>query len=258
MGFPRIRDFLKYMEEINPPIPLQRGFLIILDVVLRKEANVFHDPDLLEELVQEFALLCGVPIPSPISSSSSLSAAAAGEGEADPEVNAAKNGPPTKYIQINTGNAQDVPLESLGNPPNLDQSTTSTVLFNAYSYNVDTANSLAVFGESSASSQDFKTFEQAYLSKLPFGVTRRGPYLKFTSTGTRSSLEQPPSEGPSSAAAEEGVTGGLRRVRPLYRNARTTAAQLVDGSSNDEGLRKRTGARTHRRVRKSSRVTRRR
>jgi hypothetical protein len=267
-GFPRIRDFLLYMKSMDPPVSnVQQRFLIILDVVLRKESNVFHDPDLLNELVQEFELLCGIA-PSSSSSSSSV-------GE-EPDVVAAKSSP--QYIQINTGNAENVPITSFDPPSNLDLSTSSTVLFNAYAYNVDTINSDAVFGEGSASGNDFKIFENIYLSKLPFGKTRRGPYLKFSVTGTRSSQPLPSSssnaaEGPAAAGSgatsygietkrdgdgDVGVTGGLRTRRPLYSNARTTASRDVDGISNDEGLRKRTGTRTTARVRKSSRSTRRR
>jgi hypothetical protein len=75
--------------------------------------------------------------------------------------------------------------------------------------------------------------------------------------------DEPASTGP--AAAGSGAPprygppeGGLRTRRPLYSNARPTPSHHVDGASKHEGLRKRTGARTHRRLRKSSRLTRRR
>jgi hypothetical protein len=67
-----------------------------------------------------------------------------------------------------------------------------------------------------------------------------------------------PAPGPSNAAAGVGEGGGLRTRRPLYSNARPTPSLDVDGASKHEGLWERTGARTHRRLRKSSRLTRRR
>jgi hypothetical protein len=69
------------------------------------------------------------------------------------------------------------------------------------------------------------------------------------------SLEPAAAAGPSNAAA--GLDGGLRTRRPLYSNA-LPSSHHVDGASNHEGLRERTGTRRTHRVRKSSRVTRRR
>lgn len=58
--------------------------------------------------------------------------------------------------------------------------------------------------------------------------------------------------------ASSGLRGGLRKRRSLYSNVGQTPFVNVDGASNDEGLRKRTGSSITRRVRKSTRSTRRR
>jgi hypothetical protein len=154
-----------------------------------------------------------------------------------------------------------------------DPSTPATIVFNAFASSVNAENSLEpslverrtdepVEAESTPPSELYEYFkrqEQLFLEKMTESTTtlRSGRTLmspvkrEVGPTETREVAE-------ILAKDLRRATGGLRKRRALYSNARQTASLHVDGTSNHEGLRKRVGTRTTRRIRKSSRGTRRR
>jgi hypothetical protein len=73
-----------------------------------------------------------------------------------------------------------------------------------------------------------------------------------------SELQGPSTAAAPAAAGNAGWNGGLRKRRSLYSNAGQTPLVNVDGTSDDAGLRERVGPSITRRVRKSTRSTRRR
>jgi hypothetical protein len=105
-------------------------------------------------------------------------------------------------------------------------------------------------------------------NELVTGVSIAGPQWTFTFTNVDPSVETVyqniatgvlvPLLPQPTAPTQWGSNGGLRKRRSLYSNAGQTPLVNVDGASNDERLRKRTGPSITRRVRKSTRSTRRR
>lgn len=154
-----------------------------------------------------------------------------------------------------------------------DPSTPATIVFNAFTCSVNAENAIEpslverqtdepVEAESTSPSElydYFKYQEQLFLERV-------GEFTTTLRSGRQLMSPVKREVGPSEAREVAQIltkdlqraTGGLRTRRPLYSNARSTASRHVDGTSNNEGLRKRVRTRTRRRLRKSSRSTRRR
>jgi hypothetical protein len=208
--FPTIADFVQYMYSKGVSDP-QHWILAIYDVIRRRNTDRVVDLVLANELMLEFLELIG----------------------AYPNT--------TSYVNIpgaSTAIFQPDYVYSDRKYP----SSTATILFNAYTYNVNARNATLVDSAKNEvetqSTKDFTTIEGLYLSKVPFIDLRGRKVLAFAV------LENP---------IATVVKGGLRDRRPLYaKNVGSSGTMGIDDGGDNQGLRKRSRARTTPRVRKHS------
>lgn len=254
-SFPRTADFLSYLA--SKGINTLKGIVLIYDIIRRRTTNRIVDPYLLEELVQEFSLLLGYKK----------------TGEPEP--------PATPYIAIQGADLSVFSADYM--IPQTTPSSTATVMFDAYTYFVNARNA-SEFGTEEIVTQsvrDYEMYEQKYLALLGTMVLRSGQQLlpaestvavkkmgpkKSASSGKTPEQKlkefQQRSEKARMAKMEErriqGMEppqeGGLRDRRPLYaKNVRSSGTLGDDDGGDNQGLWKRSRARTTPRVRKHSR-----
>lgn len=204
--FPRIADFIGYMKACGV-YKRQHWFLAIYDVIRRRNTDRVVDGVLANELMMEFLQMVG------------------------------QTPNTTKYIDI-PGASTGVFAPDYVYSDRKYPSSTATLLFNAYTYNVNARNATLIDAAQNEvptqSTKDFATIEALYLSKIPTIdlMSGRIPLILVVDTPR--------------------MQGGLRERRPLYSNAVLTRTGSL-GSHGDARLRRRARARRTSRVRKQSR-----
>jgi hypothetical protein len=258
-------DFARYIRSISPTDRRpssgiedpQFWFLIIYDVLRRRNTHFIEDPVLLEELLGEFRNIC---YPSLASKLDVIYAIARTRGDRALITRALADGyADSGYVVINYGDPM-VFIPSFTSDPSIGNvPTQSTDIFNAYTNYVNGYNSRA-FGPDdpeTESTLDFFYKEYLYLSRLALRISRSGRQV-LTATQFQAYQYRIPTVDnvfPLVALPMGGSDtpiGGLRPRRPLYSNARGSDS-LPLLTDNNPGLRKRSRTRRTRRVRQSTR-----
>lgn len=259
-------------------------FLIIHDIVAKRNTGRIVDLELCDDLVNEFSSILGDPT-DPISTQQRyVEIKNMDETIFNPDYGV----PPPSAAATEENPLPARPLQV--------SSSTSTVLFDAYTYYVNARNAYIPTGPDSKSVEtqavtDYQDLELAYLTKLAPVVSRLRsgktlPFYEFeieptfatvdeNKLGDKRVLEEKSYEPPtqrlrgtaegmatetavvppgSSSSSSTPLLGGLRTRRPLYaKNVRSSGTLGDDDSGDNQGLRKRSRARATPRVRKHSR-----
>lgn len=174
--FPRINDFVQYMSGKGVVDP-QFIFLSIYDVIRRRNTDRVVDPFLAQELTLEFMDFVGLFRGTP-------------------------------YINIPTADP-NIFKEDYIYSDRKYPSSTSTLLFNAYTYYVNARNAFELTNTTQNQSDiDFQTIEAAYLNKIPTKTSRK--------TGKEVIRFDQFEEAPRPKNLYRGFSGGFRARRPLY------------------------------------------